>query len=80
MLYYDGSSVSEGIDINKTCASEEYDICHYWYFLDNGFNIQPDVLNGYHDVLMISMNLCNIAILSIHCADYHCSINRISKS
>ena len=22
---------SEGIDINKTSVSKEYDICHYWY-------------------------------------------------
>ena len=30
MLYYD---VSEGIDINKTIAPKQCDICHYWYFL-----------------------------------------------
>ena len=27
----------EGIDINKTSASKECDLCHYWYFLDKGF-------------------------------------------
>ena len=37
MLYYDRIGVSEGIDINKTCASKECVICHYWYFLDKGF-------------------------------------------
>ena len=34
MLEYDRIEVSEGIDINKTSASKECDICHYWYFLD----------------------------------------------
>ena len=33
MLYYDTTDVFEGIDINKTSASEECDICHYCYFL-----------------------------------------------
>ena len=32
MLYYDGIVISKGININKTSASEECDICHYWYF------------------------------------------------
>ena len=33
MLYYDRIDVSEGIDINKTSASKERDIFHYWYLL-----------------------------------------------
>ena len=34
MLYYNRFDVSEEIDVNKT---KEYDICHYWYFLDKWF-------------------------------------------
>ena len=34
MLYYDRIDVSEGIDVNKTSASKECDVCHYWYFLN----------------------------------------------
>ena len=26
----------EGIDINKTSASKEYELCHYWFFKDVG--------------------------------------------
>ena len=33
MLKYDRTDTSEGIDINKTNASKEYDIFHYWYFV-----------------------------------------------
>ena len=40
------------------------DICHYWC----------------HDVLRMSMNLSDIAILNIHSADYRCIISGISKS
>ena len=32
MLHYDRIDVFEEIDINKTNASKECDICHYWYF------------------------------------------------
>ena len=32
MLYYDKIDVSEGIDVNKTSASKECDICDYWCF------------------------------------------------
>ena len=29
MVYFDRINVSEGIDVNKTSASKECDICHY---------------------------------------------------
>ena len=79
MLYYDKIDVSEGIFINKTSASKECHICHYWYFLDKGFKLQQYVCKSCHDVLM-SVNLNNIAILNINSADYRCIINGISKS
>ena len=41
---------------------------------------QPDVCNECHDVLMMAMNLSDIAILNIYGADYCCILNRISKS
>ena len=34
MLQYDRINISEGININKTGASKESIICHYWYFKD----------------------------------------------
>ena len=30
MLYCDRIDVSEGIDVNKTSALKECDVCHYW--------------------------------------------------
>ena len=32
MIEYDRIDISEGINANKTGASKECDICHYWYF------------------------------------------------
>ena len=29
MLEYDRIDISEGIDVNKTSVSKEFDICHY---------------------------------------------------
>ena len=67
-LYFDRIDVSEEIDINKTSASKECDICHYWYFLNKGLKFQPNVCNRRHDLLMMSMNLSDIAILNIKSA------------
>ena len=64
MLYYDRFGISEGININKTSASKAYDICHYWYFLNKGFNFQPYVWNRCHDLLIMFMELSNIALLN----------------
>ena len=85
MLHYDGIEVSEEIDVNKTSESNECDICLYWYFLNKGFEFQPDVCNDFmiswcHDLLIMSMNLSEIAILNIKGADYCCIISGISKS
>ena len=38
--YFDRISISEGIDVNKTSASKECDICHYWCFLNESFKFQ----------------------------------------
>ena len=75
MLYYNRIVVYEGINVNKTSASKECDICHYWYFLDKGFKLQPDICNGYYDVLTMSIKLTNITILNIRGLDYCCIIN-----
>ena len=80
MLYYDKTVVSEGIDFDETSVSKECNICHYWYFLNKGFKFQSYVCNGCHDLLMLSMNLSDIAILNINGSNYHCIINSITKS
>ena len=78
MLYFDRIDVSEGIDVNKISASKKCDICLYWYFLKYSFKFQPSVCNRCHDLLMMSMNLSNIAILNIKGCSYRCIISLIS--
>ena len=80
MLYYDRIDVSEGIDFNKKSASKDCDICHNWYFLNYSFKFQPNVSITCHDLLMISVNLSDIAILDIKGSDYCCIISLISKN
>ena len=53
MLEYDRIDISEGIDVNKTSASKECNICHYWYFKDIGFTYQPWLCNGCHDFVYV---------------------------
>ena len=74
MICYDGIDVSEGIDVNNTSTSKECDVCHYWYFLNSSFKFQPNICNRCHSLLMMSMNLSDIAIFNITGSDYHCII------
>ena len=80
MLHFDRIDVSEGIDVNKTSASKEYDICYYWYFLNYSFKFQPNVYNRCHDLLMMSLNVSDIANLNIKGSVYCCIISLISKN
>ena len=50
------------------------------FFKNKGFKFQPHVCNGCHNLLMMSINLSNIAILNIKGAVYCCIISKISKS
>ena len=80
MIYYDRIEVCEEIDINKTSASKECNVCHYLYFLNCEFKFQPIVRNRCYDSLMMSINLSDIAILNIKGSDYRCMISQISKN
>ena len=75
ILYFDRIDVSEEIDVDRTSASKECVICHYWYFLNKGFKFQPNICNRCHDLLMMSMNFSGIAILNIKGSDYCCIIS-----
>ena len=71
--------VAEGIDTNKTSASKECMLCHYWYFKDVGFKFEPDVCNKCHDVLRTAYKLKNIAISNIKGVDFRCILWGISR-
>ena len=53
MLHHNRTEVSEGIDVNKTSASKEFDVCRYWYFLNFSFKFQQNVCNRCHGLLTL---------------------------
>ena len=65
MLEYKRIDFSEGIDVNKTKLSEECDSCHYWYFKDIGFEYEPQLCNGCHDLMQEAISFNDIAIVYI---------------
>ena len=62
MLYDNRTDVSEGINVNKTSASEECIIYQYWYFLDKKFRLRSSVCSRCHDILMMSIDIRFIVI------------------
>ena len=80
MLCFNRINISERINVNKTSESKEGDIFHNWYFLNKGIHFNQMSTNRCYDLLMMSINLINIAILRIKSADYRCIISVISKS
>ena len=79
LLEYDRVDISEAIDINKTNASKECDICHYWYFLDRNFDYEPHFSNGCHDLIQIATSFNDVAIVSVKGNDYKTHFWYLSK-
>ena len=80
MLRYQKIDISEGIDINKTNASKECELCHYWFFKDIGFKFEEHVCNKCHDLLTIAYSLKDIAILNAKGNTFRCILMGISKN
>ena len=80
MLWYEKIDVSEGIDANKTSASKECELCHFWFFKDVGFKFEEHVCNKCHDLLAMAYSLKNIAILNAKGATFRCILMGISKN
>ena len=80
MLQCEKIDVSEGIDVNKTNASKECELCPYWFFKDIGFTFEEHVCNKCHDLLTIAYSLKDIAILNAKGATFRCILMGISKN
>ena len=79
MLYYDRIDISEGIDLTKSNRSKECMIFLYWFF-NHGFKFQDYVNNGCHALTMLSVNISDIAIMTVKNVDYRCIVHNIRKS
>ena len=80
MLEYDKIDISEGIDVNKTSASKECHICHYWYFKDIDFKYEPYLCNGCHDLVQKSMIFNYVAIVYVNGSAYRIHFWYMSKN
>ena len=80
MLRYQKIDASEGIDVNKTDASKECDLCHYCFFKGIGFKFEEHVCNNCHDLLTIAYYVKDMAILNAKGATFRCILMGISKN
>ena len=80
MLEYDRIDSSERIDVNKTNASKECDICHYCYFKDIGFKYEPYLCNSFHELLQKAMSFNDVAIVYVKGSAYRIHFWYMSKS
>ena len=80
MLQYQKIDVLEGIDVNKTSASEECELCQYWFFKDVGFKFEKHVCDGCHDLLTMIYSLKNLTILSAKGTAFRCLLIGISEN
>ena len=80
MLRCQKINVSEAIDINKTTASKECELCHYWFFKDIGFKSEKHVCNKCHVLLTMAYSLKNIAKMSATGVTFPCILMGISKN
>ena len=78
-MQYNKINVSEGIDVNKTSASKECEVCHYW-FKNIGFKFEEHVCNKCHDLLTMTNPLKDTVILSAKGATFNCILISISKN
>ena len=80
MVQYKKTDVSEGNNVNKTIASKECELCHYWFFKDVGYKFEEHVCNRCHDLLTVAYSLKNIAILRAKGATFKCLLMGINKN
>ena len=79
MLKYDRIDISDGIDINKTNASKERKICHYWYFKDIDFKYELYLCNGCHGLMQKAISFNDVAVVYVKVSAYRIHFWYVSK-
>ena len=69
-----------GVDLNKTSASKECKVCHYWFFEDIGFESEEHVCNECLYILTMGYSLENIFNLGAKGRTFRCILMRTSKN
>ena len=78
-MYYDRIDLIEGTDAIKSYISTECMIFHHWLF-NHGFKFEDSVCNGCHDLTMLTLNVSDIAIITVKGVEYCCIIHDINQS
>ena len=66
MLEYDRIDISENIDVKKCNeTSRQCSLWTFYYFLNNNFNYQTYLCDGYHDISAKAMSMQNLAIIYV---------------
>ena len=78
MLYYDRINMSKVIDIAKSNNSKEIFIGHYRLF-NHELEFEDSIYNGSHYLLMLYLNIGDIAIFTVIGADNCYIIYEINK-
>ena len=79
-IQYNTIVISEEIDVKKTNASKDCDICHYWYFKDIDFKYEPYLCNGCYHLKQKSMSFNNVAIVYVKRNAYRIHFWYMSKN
>ena len=72
--------MSEGIHINKTNASKEFDICHYGYFLGRSFKYEPYLCIDCFNLMRKAITFNDVAIVSVKESGYRFNFWYMSKN
>ena len=62
--------MKERIDVSKTSASRECNICHYCYFKDIGFKYERHLCKGCYDLMQKATSFNNATIVYVKVSAY----------
>ena len=80
MIQHHKINVSEGTDVDKTSASQECLLCHYWFFKNIWFKFEDHFCNKCHDLLTMAYSLKDTAILNANGDTFRCILMGITKN
>ena len=68
LICWKGSKLTKPI----TCLSVLYEciICHYWYFIEKGFEFKPEVHNSCHDLMQKATSFDHVAVVYVKENEY----------
>ena len=78
-LEYDRRNISERIVVDKTNASKECKICHYWYFKYINFKYEPYFCNDCHSLMQKAVSFNDVAIVYVKGSAYKIHFWYMSK-